>query len=83
MQIPSGAIIPFCILSFIVQAWQYYRINPDRRVFNAQFGMMFGAIVVMFADVFLSEWSVIYFVLAVVSASVSVYMIRLMPPSRH
>jgi hypothetical protein len=83
MQIPSAAIIPFCIISFVIQAWQYYRINPDRRIFNAQFGVMFGAIVVMFADVFFSEWSVIYFALAVASLGFSLYMILLMPPPKH
>ncbi len=83
MQIPSVAIIPFCIVSFVLQAWQYYRINPDRRIFNTRFGMMFLAVFVMFADVFFGVWSLIYFALAVVSLALSIYMIRLMPPPRH
>jgi hypothetical protein len=83
MHIPSVAIIPFCIVSFIIQAWQYYRINPDRRIFNPQFGVMFVAILLMFADVFFGEWSAIYFVLAVASLALSLYMIKLMPPPRH
>jgi hypothetical protein len=83
MHIPSGAIIPFCIVTFILQSWQYYRINPDNRVFNARFGIMFLAIALMFADVFFPDWSVIYFVLAVASLALSIYMIRLMPPPRH
>jgi len=83
MQIPSVAIIPFCIVSFVIQAWQYYRVNPDRRVFNAHFGIMFGTVILMFADVFFSKFSVIYCALAVVSLALSIYMIRLMPPPRH
>jgi uncharacterized membrane protein len=51
MSIPSGAIAPLYIASFILLGFQYYRLNYDRRVMNLQFGMMLGAIVLLLASV--------------------------------
>ena len=37
MHIPNGAIVPFYIVSFVMLPFQYFRINPDRRVLNLRF----------------------------------------------
>lgn len=83
MQIPSGAIIPFFLASFVMQAFQYYRLDPDRRLINAQFAMMLGAVLLTFADVFQPQWSLVYFVLALCWLGLSIYLLRRMPPPRH
>ena len=83
MHIPSGAIIPLYLVSFVMLSVQYYRINPDRRVLNVQFGLMLGAVVLTLADVFQPRWSLIYFILAVCWLGLTIYLQRRMPPPRH
>jgi len=85
MHVPTGAIIPVFIVSFIVLAYQYFRINPDRRVWNLHFGMMFGALLLMIATNVLSEtWlSPLFFVLALFWLGTSIYLFRQMPPRQR
>jgi hypothetical protein len=45
MNIPTAAIVPLFLISFVLLAFQYFRINPDRRLLNLHFGLMIGAIV--------------------------------------
>ena len=35
--ISNYAIAPFSLASFVILLFQYYRINPDRRIFNLHF----------------------------------------------
>lgn len=83
MQIPSGFVIPLFLVSFVTQAFQYYRLDSDQRLFNVQFGMMLGAVVLTFADIFEPKWSLIYFVLGLCWLSLSIYLLRRVPPPRH
>jgi hypothetical protein len=85
MYIPNGAIVPPLIASFVILAFQYYRIDPDRRVFNLRFGLMVGAIVLMLAAVFMQDWdiSLIFFVLALFWLGLSLYLLRYLPPPKH
>ena len=85
MHIPSAAIIPLYIASFVVLAFEYFRVNPERRLLNLHFGLMGGAVVLMLADVFLVEWllSLIFFVLALSWLGFSLYLLRHLPPPRH
>ena len=85
IHIPNGAIVPFYIASFLMLSFQYYRIDPDRRVFNLHFGLMAGAILLIFFTVSLIEplLSMILFGLALLWVAVSIYLFRTMPPSRH
>lgn len=62
--IPSGAIVPIYFVSFIALGYQYHRIDPDRRIFNLRFGMMFGAVVLILAEVAAPQWSLVWFLLA-------------------
>jgi peptidoglycan/LPS O-acetylase OafA/YrhL len=85
MVMPNGAIIPLFIASFVVLALQYYRTNPDRRVFNLHFLLMMGAVVLMLATVFYSEGSLslVFFGLAVAWLGIALLLFRSMPPPRN
>ena len=85
MRIPNGAIIPLYIASFIMVAFQYYRINPERRLLNLRFGLMVGTVALLFATVFLGNFSLspVFFLLALFSLGLSLYLFRRMPPPRH
>jgi hypothetical protein len=83
MQVPSGFIIPFFLVSFVMLSVQYYRLNPDRRVFNAQFSLMMGAVALTFADIFQPQWALIYFVLGLCWLGLTIYLQRHMPPPRN
>jgi hypothetical protein len=81
--ISNYAIAPFGLASFIILVFQYYRINPDRRVFNLHFLLMVTAIVLSLADVFFPGGSVVYFVLALALLGLTLYLLRSLPPARH
>ncbi|HME25543.1 MAG TPA: hypothetical protein VKI44_30125 [Acetobacteraceae bacterium] len=85
MHIPYGAIIPLYIASFIMLAFQYFRINPERRVMNLRFGLMVGAVALMFITVFLGNLplSPVFFLLALFWLGLTVLLSRHMPPPRH
>jgi len=85
MYIPNGAIVPLFIASFIVLAFQYYRINPDRRVLNLQFGLMAGAIVLMFMAITMADpfMSLVFFGLGLLWLGLTLYLLRNIPPPRH
>lgn len=55
MHIPYSAIVPFFIVSFIMLAFQYFRTDPERRVMNLRFGLMVGAVALMFVTVFMGN----------------------------
>jgi hypothetical protein len=85
MDIPNAAIVPLYIASFILLYVQYFRLNPDRRLLNVRFGLMAGAVVLMFASVLLADWSLslIFFILALVWVGMAIYLFRQMPPREH
>jgi predicted ferric reductase len=83
MTIPSGAIIPLFLVSFLLFAIQYFRLNYDRRLMNLQFGMMLGAIVLMLVVVFfrgiLFSW--VFFLLGLLWLGLAIYLLRKLPPA--
>jgi hypothetical protein len=81
--ISSFAIGPLFIASFVLAAFQYFRINPSRRLLNAQFGLMSGAIVLAIAAATMPQWSYVLFAMAVVWLATTLYMFRMMPPPKH
>ena len=85
MRIPDGAIVPLFLASFIMLAFQYYRVDPVRRVLNLRFGLMVGAIALIFVTLGLNtlRLSPIFFALALLWLGVALYLFRLMPPPRH
>jgi hypothetical protein len=85
MRIPDGAIIPLFLASFIMLAFQYYRIDPRRRVLNPHFALMIGAVVLMLATVGLQALplSPVFLALALFWLGLALYLFRSMPPPRH
>jgi hypothetical protein len=85
LHIPNGAIIPLFIVSFVMLALQYFRLNPERRVINLHFGLMVGAVALMFVTVFLGNMhiSLVFFLLALFWTALTLFLFRHMPPPRH
>lgn len=85
MHIPNGVIVPLFLISFVALYYQYFRINPDRRLLNMRFGLMLGAVALICASVFMTDWSLspIFFILALVWVGLSLYLFRFMPPREH
>ena len=85
LQVPSAVIVPLFISSFVMLAVQYFRISPERRVLNIRFGLMLGAIVLIFASAVLAHppFSAVFFLLAFLWLGLALYLFRLMPSPRH
>jgi len=81
--ISSFAIVPLFLASFGLALFQYWRINPVRRLLNLRFVLMFGAIAFSFATDLLPQWSYQLFVLALVWFGTTLGLLRTMPPPRH
>jgi hypothetical protein len=85
MIIPTAVIVPLFLVSFVLLAFQYFRINPDRRLLNLHFGLMIGAIVLLLLQVAYPgrPLSVVLFVLALFWLGFTLYLLRRLPPPRH
>jgi glucan phosphoethanolaminetransferase (alkaline phosphatase superfamily) len=85
MSIPNGVIVPLFLLSFVALYYQYFRINPDRRLLNMRFGLMAGAVVLTVASVFMTDWplSPVFFVLGLLWLGLSLYLLRFLPPREN
>ncbi len=66
--IPTYAIVPVLIASFVILAFDHYQLNPLRPMANARFALMVSAVVMMFVQISLaglSPWiSLVIFALA-------------------
>jgi hypothetical protein len=84
MSIPNSAITPLYLVSFVLFGFQYFRLNHDRRLMNLQFGMMLGAIALMFTTVFVAarSFSWIFLLLGLLWLGVAIYLFRKMPSAR-
>jgi hypothetical protein len=85
MRIPNSLSIVCFLAAFVLAAFQYYRLNPERRVINIRFLLMVSAVVLVFLDVLLGASpaaSVLFFALAVLWLGAAVYYLRLMPPRK-
>jgi hypothetical protein len=83
IHISNYAIAPFGLASFVILLYQYYRINPDRRIFNLHFALMVTAIALSLADVFFPAWSIVYCVLALSLLGLTLFLNRTLPPPRN
>jgi len=81
--ISSFAIVPLFIASFMLALFQYWRINPVRRLLNLRFVLMVGAIAFSAVTARLPEWSYELFGVAVVWFGTALGLLRTMPPPRH
>jgi len=83
--IPDWAIVPLFIVSFLLLLFQYYRVNPDRRLLNLHFAMMVGDFVLMICTISINSsprLSQIFFALAVIWLVSTLWMLRYVPPPR-
>lgn len=83
LHISNYVIAPFSLASFVILVFQYYRINPDRRIFNLHFLLMVTAIALSLADVFYPGGSIVYLVLAVALFVLTLVLHRNLPPPRN
>ena len=87
MVVPTWIIFLLFLAAFVMLVWQYYQIDPRRRVLNLRFG---GLIVALFGMVFYifhahfypddSRTSWIFLGLAVFWLAWARYLSRRMPP---
>jgi len=91
MHIPISLTVVLFLAAFILTAFQYYRIDPRRRVLNLRFPIMAtaaaGACSLPFVAARLNQdpalqakFSVIYLVVAVICLGASYLLFRRMPP---
>ncbi len=85
MRIPEGAIAPLYLASFVMFAFQYFRLNPERRIRNFWFGLMVSMVVLVIATISLedSPLSPVLFLLALFFLGLALYLFRYLPPPRH
>jgi hypothetical protein len=81
--ISSFAIIPLFIASFALALFQYWRINPIRRLLNLRFVLMFGALVLAIMADMMPQRSLLFFVVGVVWLGTALGLLRTMPPPKH
>jgi len=82
---PTWTIVPLFIVSFVLLLFQYYRVNPDRRLLNLHFGMMVGDLVLMMCTITINSGprlSQIFFALALIWLGSTLWMMRYVPPPR-
>jgi hypothetical protein len=85
MIIPTGVIIPFYLISFVLLAFQYFRISPERRLLNMHFALMIGAIILSLVQIATAgqPLSLVLFLLGLFWLVLSIYLFRFLPPPRH
>ena len=84
MVIPTGVVMPIAIASFLVLLFQYWRINPEKRLLNLQFPLMIGALALMVLEISFAGQSVtlVFFLLASLVLAIAVFLLRFLPPPR-
>ncbi len=45
MVIPNAVVVPLFLVTFVLACYQYYCVNPKRRMLNFRFGLMVAGIV--------------------------------------
>jgi hypothetical protein len=85
MIIPTAVIVPLFLVSFVLLAFQYFRINPDRRLLNLHFALMIGAIVLLLVQIAMPgrPLSLVLFLLGLCWLGFSLFLLRRLPPPRH
>jgi hypothetical protein len=84
LDIVHEAIVPLSVVSFLLFGYQYFRINPERRVLNLHFALMLGTIALMLAAVYATERTLllVLFALTLFALGLSIYLSRNLPPPR-
>ena len=81
MSVPSWITILVCMLTFLVALFEYYRVDPEKRILNPYFWLALVAIVMAVVNIFSPDpgWSGWLFLLAVVWCGVTLYQLRRLP----
>jgi len=87
MNIPTGAILPWFLVTFVWLAYQYYVVNPDRRLLNVRFVLMVGAIALtllyLMASPHTGIFPVVFLLLGIAWLGAAAVLHRLMPPPKY
>ena len=87
MYIPTGAILPCFLAAFVWLAWQYFIVNPDRRLLNARFILMAGAITITFLYLMAIPHTgiipLVFLLLGLAWLGAAMVLQRLMPPPKY
>jgi uncharacterized membrane protein YccC len=85
--VPTTIIFLLFLVAFCMAVWQYYQIDPRRRIFNQRFGVMAGCIVAMLfyvlrINAYPDDWrmSWIFLGLGVGALAYARFLSRRMPP---
>jgi len=81
MTIPYWINIVISIATFVLALFEYYRVDPEDRVWNRYFGLAVGAILIALINIFMKDpWpSLGLFLLAVIWSGVTLYQLRILP----
>ena len=87
MIIPTGAIIPLFMVTFFLLAFQYYVVNPDRRMLNLRFVLMASDIILMFVylmmlDLHTPLFSMVFLALGLFWLATALLLLRTLPPPK-
>jgi len=85
---PTGAIIPLFLVAFVLLAFQYFRLNPDRRLLNLHFTLMAGGLVLAFIyilapDIHTPLVSMVFLALGLFWLVITLLLFRTLPPPKH
>jgi len=88
MIVPIGAIIPLFLVAFVLLAFQYLRVDPDRRLLNLHFVLMASGIILMFVYIMMLDlhthlFSMVFLALGLFWLATALLLLRTMPPPKH
>lgn len=87
MIIPAGVILALFLAAFMLLSWQYFVVNPDRRVLEPRFLLMTGDVILMLVyimklDLHAPLFSKIFLALGLFWLITALLLLRTMPPPR-
>lgn len=87
MMIPTYLIVPLFLIAFLISVYQYYVVDPVRRLTDLRAVMVWGAILGMFMQLgyrilWPQYWqpSVAFLALSLAWLGLSIFLLRRMPP---
>ena len=88
MIIPAGVILLLLLVAFLLLSFQYFVVNPDRRLLDPRFLLMASDVVLMFVyivnlDLHTPLFSMIFLALGLFWLITALLLLRTMPPPKH
>jgi len=85
--VPTSVIILLFLAAFFLNGWQYYQIDPKRRVLNLRFALMAGATIGAIGYPLINAYdpgdrhaSWLFLALGLFWLATAYYLLRRMPP---